>query len=347
MTECSETVYYLVRIRDGYYALPAQSVIETLKMTPITPLEGSPPGLAGVISLRSRAIAVIDFAPYTGQSSDPCKPTDYIIILEMNKKSVGLIVNTIENIVTLETSQIGSVTASPTSPDLLPYALGMLYLEEKLVVLLNLEQLFAILYQAQDNKTLATTLSYPERNTAPAQTPFTKLKTEDITKDPKAPSSTLQSWEEIAPRSAYAIVELNREWYGIPLHKVRGFADLKQLTPIPCCPPYILGSTVLRGDSLIVIDVRILLEIDSQDRRDFKKILLLDYQGEMIGVAVHDICDVVEIAQENIGPVPTTLIYIKNSCLLGVVSHQGRMVTLANFSQRLMDSTLTINETVH
>ena len=62
--------------------------------------------------------------------------------------------------------------------------------------------------------------------------------------------------EEQGALLGLAVVELGDELFGVELAAVQEFCEIVQLTPIPCCPPHILGAISLRGDLVTLIDPR-------------------------------------------------------------------------------------------
>ena len=58
-----------------------------------------------------------------------------------------------------------------------------------------------------------------------------------------------------------AIVGLGGEYFGVELATVREFTDLQRITPVPCCPSFIVGDMNLRGDILTVVDIRQALQM--------------------------------------------------------------------------------------
>src|SRR6185436_21126644 len=61
-----------------------------------------------------------------------------------------------------------------------------------------------------------------------------------------------------------AVVSLNGEYFAVDLNLVREFGTIHHVTPVPCCPPHIVGQMNLRGDILTLVDIRGALRMPMQ-----------------------------------------------------------------------------------
>ena len=92
-------------VNDQIYATDAEEVAEITVICPITPVPGCAPWVRGVMNLRGRVVAVMDVRNRLGmppaERADTC-----IVITEVDDLTVGLIVDEVRDVVTLDKSKL-------------------------------------------------------------------------------------------------------------------------------------------------------------------------------------------------------------------------------------------------
>jgi len=78
--------------------------------------------------------------------------------------------------------------------------------------------------------------------------------------------------------------DLAGESYGVELACVKEVSLLKELTPVPGTPAFILGIINLRGEILTVIDLKKFFELPSRGITDLNKIIMLQADGMEVGI---------------------------------------------------------------
>ncbi|HEY1331025.1 MAG TPA: chemotaxis protein CheW, partial [Actinomycetota bacterium] len=97
----------LVVVRlDREYALPAEHVLEVVRMVAVTPLPEAPPWLAGVINLRGRVVPLIDLRIRLGLPPVEHGLTTAILILQAGGTIVGLIADVVTEMLEVGTDAI-------------------------------------------------------------------------------------------------------------------------------------------------------------------------------------------------------------------------------------------------
>jgi purine-binding chemotaxis protein CheW len=129
------------RIGDQEFCIDVMSVREIRGWTPATGIPYAPPYVLGVINLRGAVLPIMDLSARLGMK--PAEPTvrHVIIVTQVNRNTVGLLVDAVSDILT-----INEETIQPTpevSSDLQKqFARGILAIERRLVCLIELEALF-------------------------------------------------------------------------------------------------------------------------------------------------------------------------------------------------------------
>jgi purine-binding chemotaxis protein CheW len=122
------------------YGIDIQTVREVIRNHRITPLPRAPSFLKGVINLRGGVIPIVDLRERFGFDDKESTNESRVIVVEIGGKPVGMVVDSVSHVLRIATSQIEE------APDWVggltnAYVRGIVRVEEKLVVLLNIDSL--------------------------------------------------------------------------------------------------------------------------------------------------------------------------------------------------------------
>lgn len=134
-------------LEDGEYGVDILAVHEILRYPEITRLPNTPDYIKGVINLRGNVIPVVDVRIQFGMPSGEITDLTRIIVIETNEKLVGLLVDSVYQVVRLPNSHIDppSEMIEGISQE---YINGIGRLKDRLIVILNLSN---ILFLHQDD----------------------------------------------------------------------------------------------------------------------------------------------------------------------------------------------------
>src|SRR5437764_2324488 len=96
------------------YALPIQQVHEIIRYTQPRTVAAREAWVQGVISLRGRIVPVYDLAARLGVASELSEQTK-IVIVEAGTETAGVIVDGVEEVLTVEDDQVEDVPAADTT----------------------------------------------------------------------------------------------------------------------------------------------------------------------------------------------------------------------------------------
>ncbi len=125
------------------YALPVAHVREVLRLQTITPMPQAPGFVEGIISLRGRVIAVVDLRRRFEMPAAARTAAARIIVVRARQTFVGLIVDGVNEVVTLSASAIQPVPETTTTVASRRFLSGVARLNTGLLVILNTEELFS------------------------------------------------------------------------------------------------------------------------------------------------------------------------------------------------------------
>jgi purine-binding chemotaxis protein CheW len=144
--------------------------------------------------------------------------------------------------------------------------------------------------------------------------------------------------------AALEVVEflLAHERYGLESSYIREVYPLKEVTPVPCTPPFVLGIINLRGQILSVIDLKKFFNLPDQPVASHKVIVV--YTAEMeLGILVDAVLGVRTIPAGQIQPSLFTSSGIAEAYLRGLTSERLIILDIAKI---LSDPKLIVYETV-
>jgi purine-binding chemotaxis protein CheW len=95
---------------------------------------------------------------------------------------------------------------------------------------------------------------------------------------------------------------LAQEKYGVETSYVREVSPLKDLTPLPCTPPFVLGIINVRSEILSVIDLKKFFDIPERGVTDLNKVIIVDDGAMAFGIMADVIAGVRMIAAAEIQP---------------------------------------------
>lgn len=123
----SETEKYLIFLsNDIFYGVNADYVVDIITEVNITWLPMLPPHIRGVVNLRGQIVPIIDFRRLLGQ---PLKDNDCIVVLDFEETKIGILVDTVDQMVDVEKGTILSVPYQNTQ-DMQKIISGMYSLPE-------------------------------------------------------------------------------------------------------------------------------------------------------------------------------------------------------------------------
>src|ERR1700740_3238640 len=128
------------RIGEETFGVRIGSVREIVRVPEITAVPNAPDTIEGVINLRGKIIPVMDLRKRFGQSETQPDKKNRILVVELDNKLVGLIVNAASEVLKIAPSEIeapGSVFAEGESN----YVTGVGKPKGRLIILLDVSKL--------------------------------------------------------------------------------------------------------------------------------------------------------------------------------------------------------------
>ncbi len=123
------------------YGVEISTVREIIAMMKITPVPKTPQYVVGVINLRGTIIPVIDTRRRFEMDTVEYGEQTAIIIIEINKLSIGFVVDKVEEVLSIDTENISEPPKFGTNINT-DFIKNMARVKDDVVMVLDLEKLF-------------------------------------------------------------------------------------------------------------------------------------------------------------------------------------------------------------
>jgi len=133
------------------------------------------------------------------------------------------------------------------------------------------------------------------------------------------------------------------ESYGIETCYVREVRPLKDLTVLPCTPPFIAGVMNLHGQILAVVDLRKFFELPGRGLTELNRVLVLGIAEAELGLLADSIEGVRSVVAADLQQGLATLTGIRGRFLRGVTA---QISAVLDGDRLLTDATLRVDESV-
>ena len=140
------------------------------------------------------------------------------------------------------------------------------------------------------------------------------------------------------------VFSLAGERYAVETASVLEVVLLRDLTPVPCAPPTILGVVNHRGRILPVIDFRRLLDLTGQEVGEKRWVVVVEAERMMFGISAEAVMGTIRIQASDLAPPPRTLAGDHQAFTKGVTGKTGEMVVVMDLMTLAHDPRITVNE---
>lgn len=130
------------------------------------------------------------------------------------------------------------------------------------------------------------------------------------------------------------IFRLAKEEYGLPITKVQEINRLVPITKLPQTPSFMEGIINLRGRIIPVIDLRKRFQLAAADQSEDNRIIIVEVNGQTVGIIVDAVTEVVRLSGANIEPPPPAFI-LDAQYIHGVGKFDERLLILLDIDKIL------------
>jgi len=284
-------------------------------------------------------VPIIDLNLRFGRAPRRFYLEDCVVVLEWSGIAVGIVVNEVQNVRDIAPHEMAPVPSYGAAAQAdVGYITGLVKSDDQVVMLLHLENLIRI----------SQSLTVPQGPIAPPRddTFCPEATPQEMTEFRERALSLAQPLDNQEPAGLppLAVVRLGAEFFGIELVAIREFAELRNVTPVPCCPKHVVGQMNLRGDLITLIDVAGALGLATAGGWAAGKVVVVNIAVLSVGVLVDEVLDVIYLSAMDVAPTRAAARGIGQAYLRGTAPHGGKMLTVLDLTGLLMHDNLVVNE---
>jgi purine-binding chemotaxis protein CheW len=127
------------RVGRETFGVPIAQVHEIVRVPEITAVPDAPEFVEGVMNLRGKIISVVDMRKRFGDQSPTSSGRNRVVVAEVDRKLVGLIVDSASEVLKLPASQV-EPAPSVFQDGELKYVTGLGKLRDRLIILIDLSK---------------------------------------------------------------------------------------------------------------------------------------------------------------------------------------------------------------
>ncbi len=143
------------------------------------------------------------------------------------------------------------------------------------------------------------------------------------------------------PILQWVTYQLEEETYGINVMQVQEVLRITEIAPVPGAPNYVLGIINLRGNVVTVIDSRKRFGLSSKESDDNSRIIIVEVNGNVVGMLVDSVAEVVYLHQSEIDTAPNVNNDDSSRFIQGVCSRDEQLLILVDVDKLLSEEEIS------
>ncbi len=136
--------------------------------------------------------------------------------------------------------------------------------------------------------------------------------------------------QELKKENKFIIFTMDEEEYGINISQVLEIVRLENIIPIPHSVEYFMGMIDIRGKVIPVIDFKKKLRLKTEHSQKPEKLIIIEFEGQRIGLAVDKVLSVMDFKQEEIDLGPPAVKSFHTEYILGIGKKSDKFIVLIN-----------------
>jgi len=131
------------------------------------------------------------------------------------------------------------------------------------------------------------------------------------------------------------VFDLASENYGVDIDDVREIIRMQNITKVPGAHSFVEGVINLRGRVVPVVDLRKRLSLDVGEQTKESRIVVIDINGQDVGVIVDGVTEVSRISLSLIDPPSSMITSTDSDYLKGIAKLENKMIILLDLNKVL------------
>jgi len=135
----------------------------------------------------------------------------------------------------------------------------------------------------------------------------------------------------------FLIFKVGHENFGIEISIVHEIINIVPITQVPRTPNYLKGIINLRGDIVSIIDLRTRFMMEEVEYDDLTCIIVVEQEGEKIGIIVDEVFEVKYISKKNMSPPPSAKLVYSNKFVKTLGNTDDKVILLVDVKDLFYD----------
>jgi purine-binding chemotaxis protein CheW len=353
----SEHPFLTFTLNESLYGVDTFAVEEIFFLPELTAIPEAPRDIIGVVNVRGYILPVMDLNLRFGYHAvENYQTSDSVIVLKSGNLRVGIIVNEVQDVKNIKTENISSeisVGREFTKTQRRKFISGIAKHEEDIIVIIDSENLIHYVelqeINTQSEGRIEDSLRADDSLTLEKRRVFCPNATPDEREIFRKRAENLRQLTEEDEQEGLkplAVIALNEEFFGVDLNIVREFTEIRNPTPIPCCPSHIIGNMNLRGEILTLVDVRGLLNLSQTGMSEGSSAIVVNLEDIVAGIKVEDVVDVMFLNPQEVTSVPTAIHSVNDEYLQGAAPYKGKMMSILDLPKILLSGGLMVDQAI-
>lgn len=367
--------YLTFRLHDLQYGIEAALVQEILPLPELTPIPEAVTDIIGILNLRGEIVPIIHLDLLQDTPVKGCNLSDYVIVMQWEDLQIGMVVHQVNEVLELNNEVIEIGSSSGLFSDIntgfiagvAKVDIGSIVLVEPKTLIREPDAVLPLIWDAQTHLDIV-----PSSPTSEVEEPLEQevwqqdeeLKTSKILSrfyDLYCPSSTpkeraifrqradalrqasesLKVTNELMP---LAVIGFGNEYFGLDLKLVREFTNIGDLTPIPCCPNYIVGNINLRGEIVTLVDIRTVLNLPNTPVSVGSPAVVIQVDDIVAGLPVDRVLEMASLNSTDMTPLSGILSDFGEQYIRGTALFQEKILRVLDLPKLFTKGELVVNE---
>lgn len=287
--------FIIFKLEQKLFAIDINNIIEIVNMPEIEFSSLAPEGIIGICNYKGMMIKVIDICALLKLPSENFSMNNPLIIINNNGSCFAIYTQSVSNIVNIDENNIQTIPYNSDSS-----IISSFYKNESETI--NILDVSKIDKNTEKNNSNSPKINYLELFSKDEKTnQIIKLKNEmNLEKMPSYNFSFSSTFD-----NQYIVFTLDNHNYCIDLKFIKELVSIKRfkIVKLPYTQDFIKGLINIRGDFLVIIDLKRFLNNTLTEINDSKKLIIIEGKNFNIGLLVDDIKFIKNIKDIHLTPV--------------------------------------------
>ncbi len=280
-TNNNDTNYIVFSVNKKQYAINIQNVIEVINIPQIEIPSKAPKGITGIFNYNGMIIKTVDLCPFLGFETPDFTINDKLIITIIDDNCFAIHTSSIENITQLDFEYIQAIPFNMENS-----ILKQVYkAEDKSINIIDTEVLNKLI---TDNHPAESEIDYEKL--FPSDEKSKQILNLRVQNN-KSVQEIFSFPVNLSSANQYILFTLDNNNYYLDLKYIKEFISIKRLniTKLPYTEDFIKGIINLKGDFLVVLDLKRFLNNDINTIKEGSKLIITEGKNFNIALLVDEI----------------------------------------------------------